>query len=94
MAHEFTGSAKAWFDDVYVSSTQARVEVCNASTYDACTIKHLQYVDPAKWTDTQIELKLRNMSAFKGSPAYLYVVDKDGNVSSGIKLNAPLMTGN
>lgn len=94
MAHQFTDSAKAWFDDVYVSSTQARVEVCNASTYEACTIKHIQYVDPAKWTDTQIELKLRNMSAFKGSSAYLYVVDKDGNVSAGTKLNAPMMTGN
>lgn len=89
MAGGFFKTAKAWFDDIYIATTQARVEICNSRNYDNCTIKHIQYVDPAEWTDTTIKFRLRNMNAFKGSPVYLYVIDKNGVTSAAVPLARP-----
>ncbi len=90
MATGFNSSAKAWFDDVYVSTTQARIEICNSDVYSNCTIKQLQYVDPSDWSPTKIAFKLRNLAGLKGSDVYLYVIDKNGDPSNPIKLHKPL----
>ena len=89
MAQGFFTTAKAWFDDIYIATTQARVELCNADNYDSCTIKHIQYVEPTKWSDNTIKFKLRNAEAFKEAKAYIYVIDADGQVSNPIPLANP-----
>lgn len=90
MTHGFESSGKAWFDDVYISTTQARIEICNSIVYDKCTIKQLQYIDPSNWSNTKISFKLRNLSALKEYSAFLYVIDKNGNPSNPIELPKPL----
>lgn len=90
MTHGFESSAKAWFDDVYISTTQARIEICNANVYERCTIKQLQYVDPANWSNTKISFKLRNLSELKEHSAFLYIVDKNGVPSNPMALPKPL----
>lgn len=90
MASGFYTSANAWFDDVYLATTQARIEVCNSDKYDECTIKHLQYVEPSNWSNTSINFSLRNMKAFKDSSVYLYVIDKNGQVSNPILVMRPM----
>jgi len=89
MAHGFESTAKAWFDDVYIATTQARIEVCNSNVYENCTIKHIQHVKPGSWTDTSISVDLRNVGAFKEMNSYLYVIDKNGNPSNPVLLSIP-----
>ena len=79
----------AWFDDVYIATTQARVEVCNNDRYEDCTIKHIQYVDPTNWSPTKISLNFRNMPAFKEKNSYVYVIDKNGIPSNAFKVPKP-----
>jgi hypothetical protein len=69
------------YDDVYFSGTQARVELGNAATWNACTRKEIQI--PKAWGATSITAK-PNYGAFNsGNTAYLYVVDSQGNISNG-----------
>jgi len=79
-------NSTAYIDDVYVANSWARVELGNAPTYDACTLREIQI--PSVWTGTAITIRL-NQGAFPDfqSP-YLYVVDESGAVNpSGFSLS-------
>jgi len=72
--------AVAWWDDIYVSQSEARVEVCSQPTYAACTSREIQ---PASaWTDTSISVKLNRGNRSDMANTYLYVVDSTGAVNS------------
>lgn len=91
MAEGFSATAKAWFDDVYIATTRARVEVCESDIYENCRIKHIQYVKPSDWSDTSILVDLRNLDEFKGEKSYLYVIDHNGEISGqGQEVPAPM----
>lgn len=90
MAGGFFNSAKAWFDDIYIATTQARIELCNSSVYESCTVKHLQYIDPENWSDSSITFHIRNLASFRGEPVYLFVIDKNGTPSNPVSLSRPL----
>lgn len=81
--------AYGYFDDLYVATTQARVEIGNAADWNACTQREIQI--PQRWTDGQIDITL-NRGAFKDTATvYLFVVDANGNVSGGKSIS--LTTG-
>lgn len=86
MAQGFFSTAKAWFDDIYIATTLARVELCNAETYALCTKKHIQYVPANAWSDTTITLNLRGNAL--GEQWWLFVIDKNGLVSNGLPVTA------
>jgi hypothetical protein len=70
----------AWWDDIYVSQSEARVEVCSQSTYAACTSREIQ---PASaWSDTSSSVKLNRGNKSDMASTYLYVVDSTGAVNS------------
>ncbi|MBK7543361.1 MAG: hypothetical protein IPP10_16635 [Candidatus Competibacteraceae bacterium] len=70
---------KIYADDFYLDNTQARVEIGNASTYDASTIREVQ---PANsWSTTQISTTL-NKGALPYGTAYIYVIDSTGSVNN------------
>ena len=72
------------FDDVYVAAgpnAQARVEIGNNSNYDQST--KLAIATVTSWSDTSIKATVRRGSFQSGENAYLFVVDANGNVSSG-----------
>ncbi|MGB3209624.1 MAG: hypothetical protein WBB19_02855 [Desulforhopalus sp.] len=75
------------YDDLYFSGTQARVEIGNAATWDACTRREIQI--PTAWGTSSVTAKA-NFGAFNyGNTAYLYVVDSKGNISNngkGVKI--------
>jgi hypothetical protein len=75
------GNLTVWTDDNYVQvGTQARVELGDASTWDACTFRDVQV--PTAWSSSSITITV-NQGAFADSEtAYVYVVDADGNPSS------------
>lgn len=78
-----------WWDDVFVQiGSQARVEIGDASTWDACTHREIQV--PTSWSDTKIDVTL-NLGSFDDKSQkelFLYVVDAEGNVNQdGMKLD-------
>jgi chitodextrinase len=83
MAGGFEASAQAWFDDLYISTTQARVELGNASTWNACTHREIQVVSPQNWGNDSLNFTFRRGTFNVGDQAYVFVVDQNGNPSSG-----------
>lgn len=67
-----------YYDDIYISNTQARVEIGNAETWDGCTHREIQI--PVEWSDGSIKVKL-NKGSFTSEKAYLYIVDNQGIVN-------------
>ena len=73
-----------YMDDVYAAPTLARVELGNASTYDACTHREIQV--PSAWSDTSITITPDKGSFSDSDNAYLFVVNADGVPSAGYEL--------
>ncbi len=71
------------FDDVYMAigqNARARVEIGNASTYNACT--NLTVATVTSWSDTAVVATVRQGSFSNLNSVYLYVFDANGNVNS------------
>ena len=68
-----------YIDDIYISDTRARVEIGNASTWSACTVREIQI--PTSWSSTQIAFTV-NQGGFANGTYYVYVVDDDGAYNS------------
>lgn len=75
-----------WFDDMYVNTTRARVEIGNNQNWQDCTHREIQI--PVKWNPRirnaeTIKFEVNQGSFSKGEKAYLFVVDVDGYHSDG-----------
>ena len=79
--YDGTANLKIYMDDVYVDTTQARVELCDSSTWSART--HCEIQPATAWSDTGATITLNQGSFTNGTTAYLYVVDSAGNTSNG-----------
>jgi hypothetical protein len=81
-----SNEAYFYFTDVYVQfGTQARVEICNSSTWAAR--KHCEIQYPTAWADGEITVTL-NKGSFTEEQSYLYVIDSNGNVNAnGYEIN-------
>ena len=71
---------QVWMDDVYIDSTQARVEICDKSTWTSRT--HCEIQIPTTWLDNSITFNVNPGSFTDLRNTYLYVVDSNGNVDS------------
>lgn len=75
-----TTATNIWHDDVFVQAdTQARIEVCDASTWANSKQCEIQY--PTSWSNTSANIKF-NKGSLSGT-AYLYVIDANGAASNG-----------
>ncbi len=70
-----------YMDDIYVDTTWARVEIGDNSVYGSCTHREIQ--PPTSWSPTSITVTENKGSFTDGDTAYLFVIDSDGNASSG-----------
>lgn len=79
-----SGSGSYNFDDIYVSYTLARVEICDSATWNDNQARHCEVQPPFSWSPSgnSITVKANNGSFNTGNTAYLYVIDGDGNVSN------------
>jgi hypothetical protein len=68
-----------YWDEIYVDTTQARVEVGNAPTWAACTHREIQI--PTAWSDGEITFTV-NRGSLISPNTYLFVVDAGGAVNS------------
>jgi len=71
---------KYWYDDVYIDTTQTRVELGNASAWTASTRREIQI--PTAWSDSSVSFTTNQGAFNSGDQAYVYIVDKDGNVNT------------
>jgi len=71
--------ASIFFDDVYVSPTQARVEIGDRDHFVDCTRRAIQI--PLSWDDGSVEVRLNQDTFAGGEPLYLYVIDPEGTPS-------------
>lgn len=68
-----------YFTDLYIASTRARIEVCDASTYTASTHCELQLAREANWTNTAISSVVLNRGSFANfTGTYMYVILSNG----------------
>jgi hypothetical protein len=67
-------------DDFYMDSTQARVEVCNASTFSASTKCELQL--PTAWSDSSITATFKKGQLTGSTTGYVYVINAVGSVNA------------
>lgn len=77
------GISRTYIDDVYFATglgAKARVEIGNNANYNNCT--NLAILTPTSWSSSSIAATVRQGS-FESGPAYLFVVDANGEVSSG-----------
>ncbi len=70
----------AYYTDIYVDNTFSRVEIGNASTYNACTLREVQI--PTSWAAGSVGVRVNQGSFTAGQTAYVYVIDATGRVNS------------
>jgi hypothetical protein len=91
----YTADAYTYWDAAYVDTTQARVEIGDASTWSATRHREIQI--PSAWADGSIAVRLNRGSFANFNGLYLYVIDSEGNISPGYPLAggapAPAPTG-
>ncbi len=78
------GDSYAYWDDVYVDTSQARVEIGDAPTYAASRHREIQL--PRAWSDSSITIEVNQGSFSDLSTLYVYVIDSAGRVSAGLPL--------
>ena len=67
------------FDEIYADSTQARVEIGDAPTWQTTSHREIQL--PSQWSDTDLTITIKQGTLNDISKSYLYVVDADGKVN-------------
>lgn len=82
------GNAYMWWDNVYVDSSRARVEIGTSSTnpvnptYAQCDHREIQI--PSAWAANGTSVTATvNTGSFANGTAYLFVVNSDGTASPG-----------
>jgi hypothetical protein len=68
-----TDDSHPTFDDVYIASNPARIEIGNKATYDAST--KLTVFTATSWSGSQVQSTARLGRFSSGEQAYLYVFD-------------------
>jgi hypothetical protein len=72
---------EVYVDDIFIQlDTEARVEIGDKSTWNACTKREVQV--PISWNSSTIQARVNQGSFSNGETAYLYVVDSNGNVNN------------
>jgi len=69
------------YDDLYTDYTQARVEICDISSWLDNSSHHCEIQIPTSWTDSAISVVFNQGSFNSGDQVYLYVIDENGNVN-------------
>lgn len=70
-------AARIYYDDIYLDTTRARVEICDAATRAAATRCEIQI--PSAWSGSDITVQVNQGAFLSGAVAYLYVIDAQGN---------------
>lgn len=75
------GESYIYHDDIYMDNSWARVEIGDNATYDSCTHREIQPLQ--SWGASSISITANQGSFANGSQVYVFVVDENGDPSSG-----------
>ena len=75
------GAMPAYYADIVVDESWARVELGNASVHGACT--HLEYQPATAWSGSSVTVNLNYGAFSEGDSVYLFVTDENGARSAG-----------
>ena len=81
--YDGTANLTICMDDVYVNTTQARVEIGDNADFASCTHREIQPF--TAWSATSATITI-NQGSFANTLAYLFVVDEDGTSTSGYQI--------
>lgn len=89
------GDVDIKYDDIYVDDTWQSVWIGNDSTWASCSHREVQI--PTSWSTTSITATV-NQGSFSDGTAYLFVIDENGDPSSGYEItlgasSTPTFTG-
>jgi len=73
-----------YWDEIYIDTTRARVEIGDASTWSACTHREVQI--PSAWASNSVTVTLNQGSLDQFEGKYLYVVDSTGAINASGRL--------
>lgn len=74
------GQRQAWFDDLYIATSQARVELCAGSTWGNAGKCEIQI--PTAWGTSSITATVNTGAFSESDTAYIYVVDANGDANA------------
>lgn len=83
VAHDEGGDYRIYYDNVYVDSTRARVEICESPTWSVDTEDEERCAVqlPTAWSNSAVTVTLQQGEFPTGTQLYLYVVDSNGAVN-------------
>ncbi len=79
-----------FIDDAYVDNNWARVEVGNNSNYNQCTHREIQI--PTDWDSGSVSVTTNTGSFGPDDELYLFVVNDQGDISSGFPMDVSIET--
>jgi len=78
----WAGSANFWYDNVYISSSRARIEICDQELWDNTVPRHCEIQVPQYiWSENSIQFTANQGVLNPGEELFLFVIDEDGNVN-------------
>lgn len=75
-----SGDAYTYWDDAYIDTTQAHVEIGDAPTYNSCSEREIQVA--SAWSASAINITLNQGSFADFAGKYVYVTDRSGAVNA------------
>lgn len=76
------GDAYTYWDNVYVDTTQARVEISDSPVWNDSVKNHKEIQIPSSWSDSSITITANQGTFIPAQTVYLYVIDANGNVNA------------
>jgi len=79
-----TSEYQIYLDEVYADTTQARIELCDTSSWSNRSDSHCEIQIPnTTWNDTQVKFTA-NLGSFEANQdVHLFVIDETGTASEG-----------
>ena len=84
MSNSSDGNGDFYLVDAYIDNTWARVEIGDNQIYNNCSHREIQI--PTAWSSSEITVTINQGTFAAEETAYLFVVDSDGDVSSGYEI--------
>lgn len=79
-ARDNGASAYTYMDDIYVDTTEQRVELCTGDTWTTRGTCEIQV--PTAWADDSVSITMRTGAFSESDTAYIYVVDANGDANA------------
>ncbi|MCC7257260.1 MAG: hypothetical protein IT486_02705 [Gammaproteobacteria bacterium] len=83
-----SSGTKVWMDDIYISASQARVEICDGPQWSTCLHRDVQY--PTAWRNDEVTFTFSRGGFASTEGLYVYIVDASGAVNEA---GFPLVPG-